>query len=144
MTHDDRGHYAKKHPADHKVKQEIAQAVKQMASNGELSCAAAHKIATDLEVSPEEVGSGIDLLEVRIVKCQLGLFGYKPEKKVVKPAESVTETLEKAIRESLSDGRLSCAVAWKIAKKLGIARMAVSSACDALKIKMVSCQLGAF
>ena len=144
MTHEDAGHYAKKHSAERNVNPEITEAVKQRASDGSLSCAAAHKTAVDLGVPPEEIGVGIDLLEMRIVKCQLGLYGYRPEKKVVKPAEAVSETLEGSIKESLVEGRLSCTTAWDIAKRLGISKMDVSSACEALKIKMVSCQLGAF
>ena len=144
MTHEDRGHYAKKHPADSKVKPGIAQAVKQRASDREISCAAAHKIAADLGVQPDEVGFGLDLLEIRIVRCQLGLYGYRPEKSVVKPAESVSEALKGAIKESLIEERLSCAAAWDIAERFGTARMNVSSACEALKIKISSCQLGAF
>jgi len=144
MTHEDAGHYAKKHPGDRNVKPEITEAVKQRASNEAISCVAAHKIAADLGVPPKEIGVGIDLLELRIVKCQLGLYGYQPEKKVVKPAETVSEALEGAITESLIEGRLSCAAAWDIAKRLGLAKMDVSSACETLKIKMVSCQLGAF
>lgn len=144
MTHEDAGHYAKKHPPERNVKPEIAEAVKQRASDGAISCAAAHKIAVDLGVPPGEIGVGIDLLELRIIKCQLGLFGYGQEKKVVKPAEAISEALEGAIKDSLVEGRLSCTGAWEIAKRLGIAKMEVSSACDALKIKMFPCQLGAF
>jgi hypothetical protein len=144
MTHEDEGHYAKKHPVDLNVKPEITEAVKQRASDGTLSCAAAHKTAADLGVPPGEIGVGIDLLELRIVKCQLGLYGYRPEKKVVKPAEAVSEALEKAIKESLVEGRLSCTAAWDIAKRFALAKMDVSAACEALKIKMFSCQLGAF
>ena len=144
MTNEDKGHYAKKHPADSKVKQGIAQAVKQRASGREISCVSAHKIAADLGVQPDEVGLGIDLLEIRIVKCQLGLYGFRPEKRVVKPAEAVSVTLEETITRSLIEGRLSCTAAWDIAERLGMARMNVSSACEALEIKISSCQLGAF
>ena len=101
MTHENAGHYAKKHPADRKVKKEIVQAVKQKASDGEISCSAAHKIATSLDVPAEEVGFVIDYFEIRIVKCQLGLYGYRPEKKVVEPAKAVPKTLEEAIKGSL-------------------------------------------
>ena len=144
MTHENAGHYAKKHPADRKVKKEIVGAIKQKALDGEISCPAAHKIATSLDVPAEEVGFVIDYFEIRIVKCQLGLYGYRPEKKVVKPAKVVSEALEEAINESLIDGRLSCIAVWDIAQRLGIARMDVSSACEALKIKIFNCQLGAF
>ncbi|MBW2035618.1 MAG: hypothetical protein JRI94_18950, partial [Deltaproteobacteria bacterium] len=77
MTHEDRGHYAKKHSPDRKVQPEIAKALKQKASNREISCATAHKIARDLKVSPAEVGFTTDTLEIRIVKCQMGLYGYQ-------------------------------------------------------------------
>lgn len=144
MTHEDRGHYAKKHSPDRKVQPEIAEVLNNRASNRKISCAAAHRIAMDLNVSPAEIGFTTDKLEIRIVKCQLGLHGFYPEKRIVKPAETVSKTLEKAIRDSLVDGKLQCAAAWDIAKRLGIARMDVSSACEALKTKISSCQLGAF
>lgn len=144
MTHEDTGHYAKKHSPDRKVQPEIAKALKQKASNREISCAAAHKIARDLKVSPAEVGFTTDTLEIRIVKCQIGLYGYHPEKRIVKPAETVSKTLEEAIRDSLVGERLSCRAAWDIAKRLDIAKMAISSACETLKIKISSCQLGSF
>ncbi len=144
MTHEDRGHYAKKHSPDRKVQPEIAEALNNKASNRKISCAAANKIAEDLNVSPAEVGIATDILEIRIVKCQMGLHGYHPEKRIVKPAETVSQNLEKAIRDSLMEGKLTCAAAWDIAKGLGIAKMDVSSACETLKIKISSCQLGAF
>jgi len=37
-----------------------------------------------------DVGGTIDLLEIHLNKCQLGLFGYSPKKMIVKPAENVT------------------------------------------------------
>ena len=144
MTHEDRGHYAKKHSPDRKVQPEIAEALNSKASNRKISCSAAHKIAKDLNVSPAEVGFTTDILEIRIVKCQLGLHGFYPEKRIVKPAENLSQTMKEAIRDSLVDGKLECAGAWDIAKRLGIARMDVSSACEGLKIKISSCQLGAF
>ena len=144
MTHEDRGHYAAKHPPDRALNPRIAEAVRGRASQGEVSCAAAHAIATDLMVAPAEVGATIDVLEMRIVKCQLGLYGYRPQKKIVRPAETPSEDLERAIRQALSNGRLSCSSAWEIAAGFGISRMEVSSVCDALGIKIKPCQLGSF
>ncbi len=37
-------------------------------------------------VALAEIGVTLDLLEIRIGKCQLGLFGYKPVSKAVAPA----------------------------------------------------------
>jgi hypothetical protein len=144
MTHEDRGHYARKHPAGRKAKPEVAEAVKQHASKGGISCAAAFKIAGDLQVPPAEIGFTLDALEIPIAKCQLGLYGYTPAKKIVKPAETVSQAMEEVIRDALDNDRLTCARAWEIAKKLGIGKMEVSSACEALEIKISSCQLGAF
>jgi hypothetical protein len=144
MTHQDRGHYGKKHPPDRKADPEISEAIKQRALKGGIPCAVAFNIAADLRTAPAEVGFTADLLEIPIVKCQLGLFGYGPEKKIVRPAETVSPALKSFIQDSLVDERLTCAGAWEIAEKSGIGKMAVSSACEALKIKIFSCQLGAF
>ena len=144
MSHQDAGHYAKKHPQDRKPKPEIAQAVKQKASNGEISCAAAHRIAEDTKTPPLEIGFTMDCLEIRLTNCQLGLFGYRPQKSVVKPAENVSDALGAAIRRSLVKGRLSCKTAWEIAQRQGLSKMEISSACETLKIKISPCQLGAF
>jgi len=114
MTHEDRGHYAKKHPADRSVNPEIAKAVKKRTSNKTISCVEAFKIAGDLSVQPAEIGVTVDFLETRIVKCQLGLFGHSPEKSIVKPAKNVSSALEKTIRERLVNERLSCKAAWEI------------------------------
>ena len=144
MTHKERGHFANKHAPDRRVDDRIASTVKERSANEEIPCAVAFDIANDLQVSPEEVGFTIDSLEIHIVKCQLGLHGYPPDRKKVKPADSVSSELEKAIREALVDDRLPCAFAWEIAKESGLSKMDVSSACEALKIKISSCQLGTF
>ncbi|MBN1850623.1 MAG: hypothetical protein JW932_18785 [Deltaproteobacteria bacterium] len=144
MTHEDRGHYAGKHPADLKVKPEILEAVREKASGQEISCAAAFSIVDDLQVTAREVGAAVDINEISIAKCQLGLFGYGPEKRIVKPADHVSPDLEKAIREVLTNNRLSCKDAWELAKRFGMKKMEISSACEALGIKIQSCQLGAF
>jgi len=144
MKNGDKGHYSKKHPPGRRLEPTIADAVRQKSTNGEISCAAAFRIARDLALDPGEVGFTMDSLELRIAKCQMGLFGYRPKKSIVKPAERVEQTLEAAIRQSLIDGRLPCIAAWKIAESLKVSKMAVASACEAKKIKISACQLGAF
>ena len=62
----------------------------------------------------------------------------------MQPAETVAPELEGAIRAAARDGRLPCAAAWEIAAERKIPRMKVSSACEALKIRIKPCQLGAF
>jgi len=144
MTHEDAGHYRLKHPSETKLNPRIAEAVKQKAANNKISCASAHKIADETDATPAEVGIALDILEMRITDCQLGLFGHSPEKKAVKSSETVSPELEKAIHNSLEDNRISCLSCWKIAARFSIARMDVSAACEALELKIGACQLGAF
>jgi hypothetical protein len=104
----------------------------------------AFEIAESEGIPPLEVGAAADLMEIPIVKCRLGLYGYKPDKKIVKPAPQVDSGLESALKESLVDGRLPCAAAWAVAEKFGIGKMDVSAACETLGIKIRPCQLGSF
>ncbi len=144
MTHKDAGHYAAKHPPNAKCNPQIAEALKKKVVDNKITCVAAHKIAHKLKVTPAEVGLTIDLLENRISKCQLGLFGYSPQKRIVKPAESVSPQLREAIKKALVNNRISCKSCWDIAPKFGIAKINVSAVCEALKVKICSCRLGAF
>jgi hypothetical protein len=54
------------------------------------------------------------------------------------------KVLEDEIKSSLINGKLPCAVAFKIAKKLKVAPKDVGDAANELKIKISSCQLGCF
>jgi hypothetical protein len=144
MTHEDSAHYAAKHPAGATVSSNIRHAVADTLSKGTITCTAAHEIAASLKVSPKEVGMAIDLQEGRIVKCQLGLFGYDLDKKKVKPAENIDPVVQKAIEKSLIDGRLACADTWRLAQEHGMPRLAMANVCESLGIKIKPCQLGAF
>lgn len=144
MTHEDAGHYAAKHPPGTELNATIANKIENKALDGTLTCAAAHAIAEELEVAPIEVGRCMDLMEIRLTKCQLGLFGYTPQKKIVTPAETVAPDLEAAIAAAAEGGRLTCERAWQLAADRGIKRMAFSAACETVGIKVKPCQLGAF
>jgi hypothetical protein len=144
MTHSDAGRYSAKHAPGGSPDERIAGAVREKAAKGALPCAEAERIGAALGVKLEEVGRTLDLLELRIGRCQLGLFGYGPERKAVHPAASVAPDLAEAIRGRLADGRLPCKAAWEIAAELGITRMEVSAACETQKIRIKPCQLGAF
>ncbi|MGC9975585.1 MAG: hypothetical protein ABSC57_02535 [Syntrophales bacterium] len=144
MTHGDKGNYKAKHSSTSRLDEKIARTLEKKTADGKITCTDASYIADELGATMKEVGVAIDLMEVRISKCQLGLFGYSPQKTVVKPAEVVQVGLEKAVRGALVSGRLPCAAAWNIAKTFGIPKKAVSAACETLKIKVKPCQLGAF
>ena len=109
-----------------------------------LTCAKAHAIAKAMNVSPVEVGKTMDLMGIRINRCQMGLFGYHPEKKVVKTVGTVEDSLRAALEKEVLSGRIACAVCWAIADQGDMPRMAVAAACETLGIKVSPCQLGAF
>jgi hypothetical protein len=144
VTHEDAGKYRAKHPAGSAVDASIVAALKQKVDAGRVTCAAAFEVAGALGVAPAEVGKTIDLLEYRIIECQLGLFGYEPRGKVVEPAHSVSDDLRAQLDRFAQSGEISCASAWGVADRLGLQRMAVSSACELLHIRVRRCQLGAF
>jgi hypothetical protein len=144
MTEKDKGQFAKKHPPDRKVNPLIADAVKSRSPEGEIACALAFEIVENQRSTPGEVGFTVDTLEIRVVKCQLGLFGYQPTKRIVKPSQNIPPALKEAIQKSLVKDRLSCKAAWDIADRFGLRRLEVSSACETVGIKISSCQLGTF
>ncbi len=53
-------------------------------------------------------------------------------------------TLEEELQASLVNGRLPCAVAFKVARKLKVSPRQVGETANKLDIKIVSCQLGCF
>jgi hypothetical protein len=144
MTHEAAGHYAAKHPDGTLHDPALAAALKERAEDGRITCVAAHDLAEAFKVPSSEVGKTADLLEYRIIQCQMGLYGYSPEKRIVKAAERVSDDLRDRVLGAADDGRISCASCWEIARTLGIERMAVSAACERLGLKVKRCQLGAF
>jgi len=144
MTRHDAGKYAAKHPPDASLDPVLAEALTRAASNGEVTCAAAFRVVEQIGVSPAAVGQALDLLEYRITKCQLGLFGWGPQKKIVGAAPEVAEDLRLALEGASEEGVISCAACWKIAEKLGLSKLTVAAACDHLRLKVTPCQLGAF
>jgi len=126
------------------TRENIAEAVQKRAREGKLSCGAAFRIAEELQVNPLRVGEMADALDIRLYHCQLGLFGYDREERIVHPAEELSPELEQAIREGLIVGRLPCAVAWAIANRFDVPRTHVANAAERLGISVGQCQLGAF
>lgn len=146
MSEKDRKPFASKHR--HKppgqIDAAIREALERDSEKGELPCAVAFRLADELQKPPAALGEAADLLGIRLVKCQLGLFGYAPAKKIVKAAPAVDPGLEDAIRRRLENGKLACEAAWSLAQDFQLSRMGVSAACEALGVKIKPCQLGAF
>ena len=58
--------------------------------------------------------------------------------------DAADTALEMEMRASLVDGRLPCAEAFRIAKKLKVSPRRVGDAANELDIKIANCQLGCF
>lgn len=138
-----KGTFAAQHPGRQGDPRIIA-AVGAQAVDDEYPCVAAERLAASMGVTPGEIGVVLDLMEIRISRCQLGLFGYRPRSRIVTAMEAVPPDLEEAVRNSLERGRLPCTAAWTIAAAHGLPRITVAAACEALGIKISCCQLGAF
>jgi len=145
MTHRDEGHYAGKHGARTQLDQAIAGAIRKGSVGEKLSCTEAFRIAEEMGIGPSDVGRTLDLLEMKIIQCQLGLFGHQQGRHlIVEPAEAVPPELERALRAGLVNGRLPCATAWEIAKRFDLPKMSITSACEKLNLHIGQCQLGVF
>jgi hypothetical protein len=143
MTHEDTGNYAGKRRGA-ELNETIAAKIKEKISEKRISCAEAHSIAAELSVAPADVGAAVDLLELRIIKCQLGLFGYGKEKSIPVLSEKINPDIELAIKSSLMNDRLPCSTSWEIAKRFNVSKPMVAAVCESMKIKISPCQLGAF
>jgi hypothetical protein len=124
--------------------QKVVQELQQQASDLEIPCVLAFEVAEQNGVAPRAVGDHLDKLKISIIKCQLGLFGYKPQKKIAKPLESISPEIEQGIRSKSMNDRLSCSEAWDLAKLHAIPKLQLANACETLGIKIIKCQLGAF
>jgi len=115
---------------------------------GQLPCAAAHVIAWEVGVPPQMIGQAADVLGIRISLCQLGLFGYGPKaegkSKLMRRAFHVEPRLAERLQFVAHDNQLTCAQAWGLAAEMGIERLAVSDAAEALGFRIIQCQLGCF
>jgi hypothetical protein len=143
MTHEDAGHYAGKRSGA-QLNETLAARIKENISENRISCVEAHNIAAELNADPADVGIAIDLLEIRIIKCQLGLFGYNNKKNISALSDKINPDIESAIKSSLVNDRLACSAAWEFAKKFHLPKAMVAAVCEAMKIKISPCQLGAF
>jgi len=136
--------YSQKQAPGTKLNPELAEEIKKRLRGGLLPCAVAFKIAKDMKIPPISVGQAADLLEVPLAKCQLGLFGYTPDKKIARAETTTSQELLAAIRESMHNDRLACEAAWQIADRFKMTRLKVSNVCEGHEIKIKPCQLGAF
>lgn len=56
------------------VDQVVAEALKQEAHDGKITCTKARQLAERLQVSPLVIGRACDELKIKIIACELGCF----------------------------------------------------------------------
>lgn len=144
MTHQDKGKFAAKHKSDRTVSPQLADLIRKHSKEGTISCADAFAIAQETGVDPAAVGQGMDIMEISIVNCQLGLFGYSPGRKIVAPAENPSAALMEAIRRAKDGQGIACRDLWRVVADLGVSKLEGAAVCEAEKVKIRFCQLGAF
>lgn len=123
---------------------ELKRLLQERAGTGSVACASIFSDIVSAGFSAEEAGHALDALELRISHCQLGLFGYQPEKKKVHALTSVEPQLQQEIQRVQKEGRIICREAWEIAQTCHVPKLHVACACETLGIRIKSCQLGAF
>jgi len=144
MSTDSHEGYASKQPPGYQPDPELVRAIRANLKNSVLPCAVAFKIAEEMQLLPLEVGKAADSQEIGLAKCQLGLFGYLPEKKIVKAETEAPQALLEALKTAQENDRLPCASLWKIAERFKLPKMKISAICEGHDIKIKPCQLGAF
>jgi len=126
----------------------LHQAILERLDDGYLPCAAAHELAQQFGLDPLKVGRAADEANVRISRCQLGLFGYGPKSegkhKIVHAMDDVPERLAARLRAAAGEDGITCADIWQIAAELGYLRLEASSAVEAMGLRVSRCQLGCF
>ncbi len=143
MTHEDKGNYAGKHP-HLKTNSLVAEKLEKLKDKNQITCAAAHRAASDLNMSPKEVGAQVDLMELRLVQCQLGLFGHTPGSGQTDEDIQVPDDLKLRLDSATQEGRISCKACWDIAREFKMSRMDMGAVCKKIDLRIKPCQLGAF
>ena len=101
MTINSKKNFAAKHNSDLKPDIIIQQEITKLINNNLLPCKAAFKIAKKLGVSAEQVGKTADLINCRLIGCQLGLFGYKTKNNKAMSEGPSNDNLPKGLAKDL-------------------------------------------
>jgi hypothetical protein len=117
--------------------------------DGQIHCAAAHRIAEKLGVGPRFVGEQADEIGIRITRCQLGLFGYAPKKGMpgyrrVEKLDNPPQAASASVRKAADKGQIPCLALWRLAGQLELTKLEIGNIAETLELKIARCQLGCF
>ncbi len=136
-------------PPDFVIDEKLAQTIRAYLYGGLLPCAAAFAVAETHHVAPLKVGQTADALAIHINRCQLGLFGQSTAEKAhllrSMSRRPISREAEQFIIEHYqSKGGFTCMEAWLLADHYAVSRAQIGTLADKLKLRIYSCQLGAF
>jgi len=147
VTHSSR-RFSKKHGQDMQPDALIKAEIVKRKKNDRLPCAVAFEIAKEMNIFPKKVGEIADLVNCKLAKCQLGLFGYKRKINLAKSRDlrklSQNMELKDAVLDALVNGKLACKCAWKIASEFNVSKFSLAALCNLMEIGITECQLGIF
>lgn len=122
----------------------ISEAIRNASTDGRLPCTAGFRLSEELGIPTEVVGNYADFHGIRLISCQIGLFGCGKKGKLIDDLEVVDKVLEKAVRAATEENRITCESIFRVADETGLKRLMVGSICQTLGIKIKKCRLGAF
>jgi hypothetical protein len=117
--------------------------------DGQIHCAAAHRIAEKIGVEPSFVGEQADEIGIRITRCQLGLFGYAPKKgmpgyRSVRKLDIPPEAAATSVQKAALHGKIPCLTLWQLARRHELTKRDMGNIAETLELKVTNCQLGCF
>ena len=114
--------------------------------DGRLPCAFAFRLASEHDWTPAQIGAEASRLDVRISRCQLGLFGYGGfrQKGFVQQLAEVPGDVTVSLHAAAADTQIACAALWRIAEEHGLPRIAIACAAETLGLRVSPCQLDCF
>ncbi|OQY02240.1 MAG: hypothetical protein B6I26_01445 [Desulfobacteraceae bacterium 4572_130] len=141
----------KKHAKDYAIKhsgkrinKKAEKIIKQKSKDEKITCKSLHIAAKEIGITPSDAGIQIDLMGLKLIECQLGVFGYLPNGKILKKEIKFSKQVEKIIEKNTQNGKIICKKCWEIAKNLKMKKLDISSIANIKNIKIKNCQLGAY
>jgi hypothetical protein len=126
------------------MEESVKQELKALAKGKGIPCQEAWDFATSRKMTRQAVGNAMDELEIKVLDCQLGCFGSTKATHEELKGKSIAELIRREVAASLEDGRLPCAVAHSIARKLTVTSREVGDTATLMSVKVSQCQIGCF
>ena len=104
--------------------------------NGKINCLDGFKLAKKLGVEPGEIGEITKKLNIKIDKCELGVFGTNNF------IDKDEEIYEKLLTKADEKKNILCKDAWLVAKEFSLKK--VGSTTKNSDLEVIYCQLGCF